>query len=732
MKKIVTIFILLFTVNLLLASELKKLTFEQVYRFEGESLTKRIPFIRTWADDNHYYAMEKGKLVKVKAKTGKSRTALDQDKYKDVLKKGMLLVGAADRTKNLNKFLFVKDGDIFLFLRKKKKTVQVTQTKVKEENPRFSPDGKKIAYTACGNLFCYHIDTQKTRQLTKDGSEKILNGYASWVYYEEILGRRGRYKAFWWSPDNEKIVFMRFDQGKVPIFPIFRSKGTYGELEKQHYPKPGFPNPPVRLGIVALANARIEWIDFKDPEDHYLAFPTWNETADTIYFQWLNRDQNHLKILTYDCATKKIDRVYEEKQDTWIDFMEGDDLHLLSGGDMVLRSSKDGWYHIYYLSNNGEERQVTSGEWSVTNIDLVNRKDKVIYFSAKKEDSTETHFYKTCFMGKEIVKLTDFKGSHRVNVSPTGKYFLDSYSSVTTPARLDVRDNTGKLIRRVGDSYSPVMKEYDLGKAELFRITTEDEYKLPAFWILPPGFDKNRKYPVVFSVYGGPGSASVRNSFPRMSHFFLAQQDVIVFSVDHRGSGHFGKKGMDLMHRDLGKWEMHDYVQAVKFLRTLPFVDADKIGITGGSYGGYVTALAVAKESEYFKYGIAGSSVIDWRLYDSVYTERYMDTPQDNPEGYKRSSVLSHIDTYKSGTLRITHGTMDDNVHMQNTMQFVDKALGAGKSLELMVYPGDRHGYRMTNRLDAAKAGLDFWLRKFYNKRFRIPAKKQETKKESK
>lgn len=712
MKK--TLLILVLFSNFLFAGELKKLTFEQVYQFKGEKLTKNIPFFIQWADNEHYYSREKGKLLKVSAKSGKARVALDPEKYKDISKNGFPLLGAVDRTKDLKKFLFVKDDDIFMFLRKKKKLIQVTKTEGKEKNPEFSPDGNKIAYTAEGNFFCYDIVTQKTSQLTTDGCEKILNGYASWVYYEEILGRRTGYKAYWWSPDSRKIVFMRFDQGRVPIFPIFRAVGVYGELEKQRYPKPGFPNPEVKIGIADLEKGGVEWINCQDPDDHYLAFPTWNKPSDTVYFEWMNRDQNHLKVLAYDYQTKQVRLIYEEKQKAWVEFFGSRDFHFLKNGDIVLRSSKDGWYHIYYLNKNGEERQVTSGPWSVSSLALVDQEGEKIYFSAKKEDSTETDFYKTGYMGKELIKLTDFKGSHRVTVSPSGKYFIDFYSSIGTPPRLELRNNEGKLIRKIADSYSPVVKEYDLAKVELFRIEAEDGYKLPALWLLPPGFDKTRKYPVIFAVYGGPGSSSVSNSYPRLDRFFLAQHDIIIFSVDHRGSGHFGKKGIDLMHRCLGKWEMHDYIQAVKYLKTLSFVDSEKIGITGGSYGGYVTALALTKAADYFKFGIAGSSVIDWQLYDSVYTERYMDTPADNAKGYKESSVLSYIDKYKSGSIRITHGTMDDNVHMQNTIQFVDKVLNAGKSVELMLYPGDRHGIRGKKRLDANRGSLNFWLRNLF------------------
>jgi len=720
MRRIVLILLVIIIVitNVLYAEELKKLSFKQAFMSKGEKLLKPLPQVLGWADDRNYYELRDTKLFKVNARDSKTRLVMDAAKHMAVLKKGFDLRAASDKTKDFTQFLFVKEGDIFLFSQKENKMTQVTHTKGSEENPTFSPDTAKIAYTMGGNLFVYDITGKKVRQLTDDGSDEILNGYASWVYYEEVLGRATRYRAFWWSPDSRKLVFMRFDQSKVPIFPIFRSTGTYGDLEKQRYPKPGYPNPEVKIGIADTTANSVEWIPFEDKNDHYLAFPCWNRKNNTIYFQWLNRDQNHLKVLQYDLESKRIDLVYEEKQKTWIDFLEDGDLKVLDNGDLLIRSSTSGWFHIYYVSRNGNVRAVTSGDWSVSSIEHINERNKQLFFTARKEDSTETDFYMTDFYGKGIKRLTAEKGMHRVNVSPNGRYFIDRYSSIDFPTRMDLKEINGKRVRRLGDSYSPVMKTYQLAKKEIFRIKTEDGYELPAVWMLPPDFDKNKKYPVIFGIYGGPGSPIVGNYFTYRDSFrmhFLAQEGIIVFSVDHRGSGHFGKKGMDLMHRNLGKWEMHDYIEAVKYLRTLPFVDNQKIGITGGSYGGYITAMALTYGSDYFQYGIADASVIDWALYDSIYTERYMDTPKENPEGYKKASVLNYIDTYKSGTLRITHGTMDDNVHMQNTIQFVDKIQDAGKFVELMLYPGERHGIRKKRGV-SSRENMNFWLKHFFNR----------------
>ncbi len=721
MRRVVLILFVIIVVvitNGLYAEELKKLSFKQVFMSKGEKLLKPLPQVLEWADDMNYYELRDAKLFKVNARDSKSRLVMDSTKHTEVLKNGFDLMSASDKTKDFTQFLFVKEGDIFLFSIKENKMTQVTHTNGSEENPTFSPDAAKIAYTMGGNLFVYDITGKKIKQLTNDGSEEILNGYASWVYFEEVLGRATRYRAFWWSPDSRKLVFMRFDQSKVPIFPIFRSTGIYGDLEKQRYPKPGYPNPEVKIGIADTTANDVEWIPFEDKNDHYLAFPCWNRKSNTLYFQWLNRDQNHLKVLQYDSDSKRITLVYEEKQKTWVDFLEDGDLKVLDNGDLLIRSSKSGWFHIYYVSRNGNVWPVTSGDWSVSSIEHINERNKQVFFTAWKEDPTETDFYMTDFYGKRIKRLTAERGMHRVNVSPNGRFFIDRYSSIDFPTRMDLKEINGKRVRRLGDSYSPVMNTYQLAKKEIFRIKTEDDYELPAVWMLPPDFDKNKKYPVVFTIYGGPGSPAVGNYFTYRDSFrmhFLAQEGIIVFSVDHRGSGHFGKKGMDLMYRNLGKWEMLDYIEAVKYLRTLPFVDSQKIGITGGSYGGYVTAMALTYGSDYFQYGIADASVIDWALYDSIYTERYMDTPKDNPEGYKKASVLNYIDKYKSGTLQITHGTMDDNVHMQNTIQFVDKIQNAGKFVELILYPGERHGIRKKRGV-SARENMNFWLKHFFNR----------------
>jgi dipeptidyl-peptidase-4 len=709
------VLILFLAVNVLImygdSEELKKLSMDQAIMGR---LLKPMPHVLGWENDQLYYQYSERKFLKVNAATGETEL-LFEGNNKDLEKNDFYLADAADRTADFNRFLFVKEKTIFMFLREENKLLTLITTNETPQNPTFSPDGTKIAYTIGGNLFVFELNQQKPIQLTQDGSQDILNGYASWVYYEEILGRRSNYKAFWWSPDSSRIALMRFDQGMVPIFPIYNAEGVYGRLERMRYPKPGFPNPEVKIGIVSLKDRQTLWINFvdKDETDHYLAFPTWNKKGDKLYFQWMNRNQNHIQILVYDLNTRGIRSAYEEKQKEWVEFFEDGAFYLLENDDLLIRSSKDGWFHIYHIPSQGKEHQVTKGDWSVTAVRCVDEKTKQIYFSAKKEASTETDFYKTDYQGKQIKKLTDFKGTHSVDASPTGQYFLDRYSALNTPPRIELRDKRGELVRKIGDSRTPEIDAYQLAKAELIKIKTDDGIELPALWYLPPNLDRTKKYPVLLWVYGGPGSATVGNHYDYswgLQNFYLAQEGIILLFADHRGSSHFGKKGMALMHRHLGKWEMNDYIQVVKYLRTLPFIDSQKIGIAGGSYGGYVVTMALTYGADYFQYGTAGAPVIDWKLYDSVYTERYMDTPQENPKGYKNGSALTYVNQLK-GKLRITHGTMDDNVHVQNTLQFIDKALDAGKAVELILYPGERHGIRGKKRLYGRRSYLNFWLK---------------------
>ncbi len=701
----------------------KSLTYGQAYKREKPKLIGRLPDIRGWLDDSHYLEYrdedDEVQLLKIHARNGKEEVFLDYGKLNENLPAGFSLQASVDRTDDYNIYIFNKDGNIYSYDRSKDDFRQLTAAKSRAKNPTLSPDGKYAAYTRNHDLYVMNIETGLEKQLTSDGSDVTYNGWASWVYYEEILGRSSNYRAFWWSPDSEKIAFLRFDDSPVPLFKIFDADGIHGNVETMRYPKPGDPNPKVDLKIAKIESGKIIDVENGSADNDYTAFPKWIPGSDELIFQRLNRDQDTLHIYKVFSEKGKSEIIYEEISDTWVDFFN--DLYIFKDGSgFLIPSYKSGWQHIYYYDfSGGMKDQLTHGMHSVNNIAHVDEKNLAVYFHSGKENSTSRHLYKTELFKMETTQLTEGEGWHSCDVSPNGRYFIDEYSNLNTPKIVNLHKSDGEKIRTIADSKTKEFEKYDLGRGKLFTIPSGDGYDLPALWILPPNFDQQKKYPVIMKIYGGPGHGTVKNRFRNrrglLADYYLAQHGIIVMSVDHRGSGHLGKTGMDEMHRNLGKWEMHDYTAASKWLKQQSFIDTGKIGISGGSYGGYVVCMALTYGSDHFTHGIAKYSVTDWRLYDNVYTERYMDTPEDNPEGYGFANTMNYIHQYKGG-LYIMHGIMDDNVHMQNTLQFIDKMQIMDKDFELMLYPNERHGIHPPRYDHSARESVQFWFRNFLGK----------------
>ena len=699
---------------------LKMLSFEQAFLNQPPYLLKPVTTSYEWLDDEHYLLPqrdERGQLARlnrIRARTGESTLFLDFTLIQKALPEGLAAADYAERTADYSAFLYIYRNDLYLYQPKTGVLRRLTATRDLERHPRFSPDGRRLAYTRMNDLFVLDLESGLEYRLTTDGSETVYNGSASWVYFEEILGRASRYAAFWWAPGGETIAFFRFDDSAVPAFPIARAAGTHGGLELMRYPKAGDPNPAVRLGIARVGARDILWADFPSL-DHYLAWPRWTPDGERLLVQWMNRAQDNVKVYAVDPRTGLKAELYDEKQPTWVSFF--DDLTLLADGrGFLLSSDRDGWSHIYLHDRQSLPRKrLTSGEWAATRIVRVDEKTRWVWFLARMGRSTETHLCRVNLDGSGFERLTKEAGTHRSILSPGGSYFLDTFSSVTSPPRQDLYAGDGTFIGNVDQSRTPQYAEYGLGRAELFTIRTDDGWDLPAVWVLPPDLDPARKYPVLFSIYGGPGVASVTNAALPLSAYFLAQEGLIWLRVDHRGSGHFGKTATALMHRNLGTVEMRDWIAAVKWLRTKPFVDPARIGITGGSYGGYATCLALTYGGDYFTHGFATSPVTDWRLYDSVYSERYMDTPAENPAGYDAASILTHAPKLK-GVLFLVHGEADDNVHLQNTLQLVDRLTDLGKPFGLMLYPGERHGLEGKKREHASRLAVDFWSKHFFGR----------------
>jgi dipeptidyl-peptidase-4 len=722
---VLSLFLMVLTV-LASAQQKKRLTFDQIYRGAETQLFTPLPTITGWEDDSHYLEMrhkesEPAKYYSVDAKSGKEKEVppITQDlgQFRDVVGSDVNVNFPASANEGRTKLIYVKDKDLYMLNTATKEFKRLTQTLSEEKNPTFSPDGNSVAFTRDNNLFSIDLNTGKETQYTADGAKVIYNGYASWVYMEEILGRSTRYKAYWWSPDSKKLAFMRFDDSKVPVFPLYSADGQHGYLEETPYPKPGDPNPEVRVGVVPVAGGDVVWSDFNEKDDQYFGTPFWTPDSKELWVQWMNRGQDTLTIFGVDPQTGKKRQVYMEHQPSWVEWF-GEVEFLKNNKGFIVKTEKDGWMHLYLYGIDGKlKNRITEGKWQVTNVLLVDEDESLIYFTARKEASTRTDLFRVKMNGKGLTRLTFGEFTHSVRVSPKGSYFITTYSNVSAPEKMAVCNDNGKVLRQIGDAKGKEFDNYDLATTELVSMTTPDGYKLPAVITLPFDLDPNKKYPVLISVYGGPNSGTVFDGWKGIGNQWYAEEGLIQISIDHRAAGHYGKEGVALMYRNLGKWEMNDYIEWVKWLRTKPYVDPKRVGITGGSYGGYVTCMALTFGSDYFSFGIANSSPTDWQLYDTHYTERFMDTPKENPEGYKTGSVMTYAAKYKGG-LRIVHGTLDDNVHMQNSIQLVDKLEDLGKNFEFMVYPNGRHGWGGAKNVHSRVEAARFWYKNLLEKPF--------------
>ena len=615
-------------------------------------------------------------------------------------------------------------------------------------NLTYSPDSTRLAFTRNNDLYVVDIASGKETRLTHDGTDLILNGFASWVYYEEILGRPSRYKAFWWSPDSRKIGYYRFDNTQVPLFPIYSAfenpeaaavkyqsprvtdHGLGGSLSETRYPKCGQTNPEVRIGIVDLATEETVWADFDPSLDQYFGIPFWGPDSEEFFIARMPRLQNTVDLYAVNAADGTKRHVYNETYKTWLNWFDG--VVFTDNGLYMARELETGWQQIYFLSYDGKTfRRLTEGpNWSVA-IVRVDEKKGDVYFTAKRDATVRQALYKVDAMGV-ITALTDpAYNATGVSFSPDGKYFVASYSNVTTPTKVAVFPATGKKLREgrvVADLQGP---DYDASRyalGQLVYMTTEDGFRLPGMIVYPKNFDPSKKYPVHVDIYGGPDSPQVRDRWvtPNSSNQWWSDNGIIQITVDPRAGGHNGREGLDMIYRQLTVWEVKDFVAWADWLKALPYVNGDKIGVEGFSFGGTMTSMLLMQAPDRFHYGIAGGGVYDWALYDSHYTERYMDTPQNNPEGYKVSKVLNYVDGYPTEydgntgvepvMLKLTHGTGDDNVHHQNTLQLIDAMHKEGKKFDFMIYPDGMHGYRGYQGQHFQNANREFWLKYLLDK----------------
>ncbi|HEX6939341.1 MAG TPA: S9 family peptidase [Longimicrobiales bacterium] len=556
---------------------------------------------------------------------------------------------------------------------------------------KLSPDGTKVGFVRDNDLFVTDLGTGEETRLTRDGSENIINGTFDWVYEEE-LGLRDGWR---WSPDGERIAFWHLDQSAVRTFYMIDDLGQYSEPVPLRYPKAGETNSIARIGVVSLDDGDIVWMDTGEDTSSYLARMEWAASSDELVIQRLNRHQNRLEVLLADAGTGESRVIMTDTDEKWLDV--DDDLTWVDGGERFIWSSeRDGYNHLYLFDREGRlVRQLTRGEWDVTGFYGVDEDAGWVYFSAARPNPLERHLFRVPLDGGRIERLTREPGTHDINLSPDFRLFLDTYSRASVPPSVRLQEIDGDAVRVLVDNarVAAELEEAGASAPEFFTFTTPDGVELNGWMIKPPAFDASRRYPVLMYVYGGPGSQTVIDAWGGsryLWHQALAQRGFIVVSIDNRGTGARGSAFKKVTYLNLGEIESNDQIAAARYLASLPYVDASRIGIWGWSYGGYMTALTMARGGDVFRAGISVAPVTDWRLYDTIYTERFMRTPRENPEGYRKGSPITHVQGL-TGRLLLIHGTGDDNVHFQNSVQLVKALQEAGKQFDFMLYPNKTH-----------------------------------------
>ena len=577
----------------------------------------------------------------------------------------------------------------------------------------FSPDGSQVAYVKDNNLFLKELASMQETQITNDGANnQIINGVSDWVYEEEF----GLVRAFFWSPDGSKIAFYRFNENEVKKFSMDMFQGgLYPSRYEFKYPKAGEDNSDISLHVYNVKQQSTKKIDVL-LEYEYLPRMGWTKDANSLYVFRMNRHQNHLDFLLVDANTAESRVIFTETDKYYLDIHDNTTF-LNDGKHFIWTSEKSGYNHLYKVSiEDGSMQQITNGNWEVTSYHGMHFESGKVYYTSTEDGAINRSVFSINIDGTDKKKITNKIGYNSASFSKGMKYFINNYSTANTPPYFSLNNANGKQIRVLKDNkeLSKKISEYAFGDKEFFSFSTSDNVSLNGWIMKPADFDSSKQYPVFMFLYGGPGSQQVLNSWGWNNYIWfqhLTQQGYIVTCIDNRGTGGRGAEFKKMTYQQLGKYETIDQIEASKYLGTLPYVDANRIGIQGWSYGGYLSSLAITKGADVFKMAIAVAPVTNWRYYDNIYTERYMRTPQENAEGYDDNSPINHVDKLE-GKYLIIHGSADDNVHVQNTYEMVSALVKSNKQFDLFIYPDKNHGiYGGNTRLHLYQMMTDYILK---------------------
>ena len=680
----------------------KDITVESIWR-DYEFIPRSVPGFNFLNDGRHFTRLESNVIKKYDIETG--------EKVADIFNAGSV-VGQLGFESEMGGYSFNHDETKILieserqriyrrsFLAKyhiydlEKQEFHALYEEGKVMNATFSPDASKVAYVYENNLYYYDLETKETLPITTDGlKNQIINGVADWVYEEEF----SIVKTFWWSPDSRQIVYLKFDESEVPEFTMtLYTDDVYPEYQTFKYPKVGENNARVSAHLYDLSDDENSEIDLGDLTEQYIPRVKWSMEKDRVCFFKMNRHQNHLELILVNTSTGEQTTIVDEKNKYYIDIT--DDLTFLKDGNhFVWTSEQNGYNHIYLYDIHGRQvNAITSGTFDVTSFYGVDEKNGHVYFQSAEVSPLQRHVYRVDVNGDNKVRLTDRDGTNSAAYSGTFDYYTLRHSAIETPTSYNVYNRKNRVVRSLedNDELAFLQREYGTLPIEFFTFQTSEGVNLNGWMIKPRNFDEKVQYPVFMTQYSGPGSQQVTDSWKGMNYWWyqmLAQQGYVVTCVDPRGTGARGEEFKKMTYLQLGKYETIDQIEAGRYLASLPFTDPARIGIFGWSYGGYMSSLAILKGNDVFSTAIAVAPVTNWKWYDTIYTERYMRTEEENPDGYRDNSPVYFADRLR-GNYLLVHGGADDNVHMQNSMEMARALIDANKQYDTYIYPNKAHG----------------------------------------
>jgi len=678
MRRIALLFLI---VPLITGAQTKQITLEDIYKkgtFRGEFVAGFEP-----QTDNLFDPKD------VKDESGKNLNTQDNEVSADG-KRILFFNGREPIYRRSSK------STAYLYDVATKKTIRLNEGKIL--HPTFSPDGSKVAYVFDNNLFVHDVATAKTTAVTKDGKwNYVINGNADWVYEEEFEFSR----AFQWSPNGSYLAYYKFDESGVKEFNMTLFDNASNKDYRYKYPKAGEANSKVEIHLYNVATAKDVKAQY-DTGDIYIPRIKWTQQDDKLVVYWMNRHQDNLKLLLTDAATGTSKPVYEEKNKYFVEINDNW-WFLKDGKNLMFTSDMNGYTQLYNYSMDGKTKvQINKLKYDLASVEGVDEKFKLVYYTLAYPTPMDRNLFVSDFEGKKATQLTSGTGWHRVELNDAYTQFNDYYSNINTPQTVtlyDLKNSSGRITaiknKTTGEStkLKSVLAEYAISKADFIRVPNSKGDTLNGWMIKPVPFDATKKYPVLFCNYGGPGSQQVANRFGSVSmwHQMLAAKGFIVVSVDNTGTGFRGEEFKKKTYLQLGKLEIEDQIDAARWVAKMPFVDGKNIGHWGWSYGGFMSSLAITKGADAFSAAVAVAPVTSWRYYDNIYTERYMRTPLENPNGYDDNSPINHIDKIR-GKYLLIHGTADDNVHFQNSTQIITALVKANVDFETMYYPNKNHG----------------------------------------